>query len=160
MKKMKLKLILLFSILSTVLTAQNKKNVDYISLKYSISSVVFQDAEIIVSSPNYNSKTYTINVKYYEYTKEKTKIITISEEEFNSIVDHFYNIKSSDLIDSFEIGLDGAITELEIGNFLSNSINYTLWGLHKKDSNTKLKDTIETIQLILKLSEIKINDFN
>jgi hypothetical protein len=158
---MKKLFLLLFCFITYVSKAQGKSEIDFMNFKYHASTEAFSSVEIsIIKNLNWKGTTFELEANYYESLKKKKKKIKISEEEFNSIVNSFYTIKSSDLIDIFSFGLDGSVTELKIGVLLSNSIKFELWGIHKGKINTNLKELIETIQLILKIADLKIENFN
>ena len=74
------------------------------------------------------------------------------------------NINNSEIIQNFGSGLDGSTTTIEIGNgdsvLSDNYIKYKIWGLYKNDSKTPFKTFLEAVKLILKESNVKIDDFN
>lgn len=158
---MKLKLLIIFSLISFNSIAQKNRNIDFVTFKYSISIVAFSEVEIsIFENQTFEKKTFELEAKYYENRKKKEKRINIREEDFNKIIETICKINNSDLVENFSAGTDGSSTELEFGNFFFNSIKYQLWNIHKSQNNTNLKNFIEAVQLILKLTEIKIEDYN
>jgi hypothetical protein len=158
---MKQKIIILFFLISFNIFAQKNSKIDYISFKYNISNVVFSDVEIsIIENGPIDNKTFNLEAKYYEGMKKRKKKTTISEEDFNRIIEAVCKINNSDLIENFSNGFDGSTTELEFGTVFFNFINFKLWSVRKSQNNTNLKDFIEAVQLILKVTEIKIEDYN
>lgn len=163
---MRLKLIILFSILFYFSNAQDNK-IDYIKLKYSPSIAVCSGIEINILN-NYSNTPIDVIIKYCEPSRkrkklkfiQKTKNIKISQLEFKKIIDQFYKINNSDILNYVPSCLDGNDIRLEIGQFLSNNISYGLICLRKSQINTSLKELITTIQLILEITQIKIDDFN
>lgn len=158
---MKLKILFLILFISFSSIAQKSRNIDFVNFKYNASITAFSGVEIsIYENRTYNKTTYKLEAKYFEHTKKKKKKIEISEEDFNKIIQSICKINNSDLVENFVSGLDGSTSELEFGTFYSNSIKFELWGVHKNQINSNLKDFIETIQLILEVAEIKIEDYN
>jgi len=163
---MKSKLIILFSVLFYFTNAQDDK-IDYISLKYSQSIVVCSDIEINILNNNSNTPI-NVEIKYCEPSgkrkklkfKQKTKNITISHLEFKKIINQFYEINNSDILNYDHSCFDGNDIRLEIGKFIYSNIIYELNCLHKSQTNTPLKELINTIQMILEITQIKIEDFN
>ena len=100
-------------------------------------------------------------VNYYKFSRQTADIdFLITEEDFNKIIQSICKINNSDLVENFVSGLDGSTSELEFGTFFFNSIKFELWSVHKNQINSNLKNFIETIQLILEVAEIKIEDYN
>ncbi|MFC4740212.1 hypothetical protein ACFO3U_09435 [Flavobacterium ponti] len=158
---MKQKIIILFFLISFNIFAQKESKIDYISFKYNISNVLFSEVEVsIIENGSLGNKTFNLEAKYYEGIKKRKKKKTISKEDFNSIIEAVCKINNSDLIENFSNGFDGSTTELEFGTVFYNSINFKLWSVSKRQNNTKLKDFIEAVQLILKVTEIEIEDYN
>ena len=158
---MKLKILLLILFISFSSIAQKSRNIDFVNFKYNVSIVAFSEVEIsIYENRTYNKTTYELEAKYFEHTKKKKKKIEISEEDFNKIIQSICKINNSDLVENFVSGLDGSTSELEFGTFFFNSIKFELWSVHKNQINSNLKNFIETIQLILEVAEIKIEDYN
>jgi hypothetical protein len=158
---MKQKILIIFFLITFNSFAQKNNNIDYITFKYNISIVSFSQVEIsIFENQTYGKKTYDLEASYYEKIKKKNKKIKINEEDFNKIIEALCKINSSDLVENFSSGCDGTSTELEFGNYFFNSIKFELWSVHKGQINTKLKNFIEAIQQILKVAEIKIEDYN
>lgn len=152
-------LVLLFIALST--TAQKTRDIDFVNFNYNVSSIALSGVEISIYKNKANKKViYKLEAKYYEGFKKKNKKIDISEEDFDKIIEAIVKINTSDLVENFASGLDGSITELEFGTIFFNSIKFELWGVHKTQINTNLKSFIETIQLVLKVAEINIEDYN
>ena len=158
---MKQKILIIFFLISFNAFSQENSKIDFISFKYSNTSVAFSEVEIsIIENQNFGKKTFNLEAKYYEYNKQKKKKTIISEQDFNKIIDAVYKINNSDLIENFSSGLDGSTTKLEFGKIFYNSIIFKLWSVHKNQTNTNIKSFIEAIQLILKISEINIEDYN
>ena len=157
----KQKILIIFFLISFNAFSQENSKIDFISFKYSIASVAFSEVEIsIIENRTFGKKTFNLEAKYYENIKQMKKKTIISEEGFNKIIDAIYKINNSDLIENFSSGLDGSTTKLEFGKIFYNSITFKLWSVHKNQTNTSLKSFIEAIQLILKISEINIEDYN
>ena len=158
---MKQKILIIFFLITFNSFAQKERKIDYIILKYNISNVVFSEVEVsIIENGAIGNKTFNLEAKYYEGMKKRKKKTTISEADFNSIIEAVCKVNNSDLIENFSTGFDGSTTELEFGTVFYNSINFKLWSVRKSQSNTKFKDFIEAVQLILKVTEIKIEDYN
>lgn len=134
---MKLKLLIIFSLISFNSIAQKNRNIDFVTFKYSISIVAFSEVEISIfenqtfEKKTFEKKTFELEAKYYENRKKKEKRINIREEDFNKIIETICKINNSDLVENFSAGTDGSSTELEFGNFFFNSIKYQLWNIHK-----------------------------
>ncbi|ESU21158.1 hypothetical protein FSS13T_27320 [Flavobacterium saliperosum S13] len=156
---MRLFIISSFILFFSSISAQENK-IDYISFKYDISNIVFSDVEIFIVKSFQQSNYYDVTVKYYKFKDQVEKKLKLSPDEFNKILVQFKNIKNDDLFESFESGLDGATTSIEVGTLFYNSINYSIWGLHKEQTNKGSKEFLKTIQMILKIADIKISDFN
>ena len=158
---MKQKFLIILFLISFSTFSQEDSKIDFISFKYNISSVVFSEVKIsIIENRTFGKKTFNLEAEYYENTKKNKKKTTISEKDFNNIINAVYKINNSDLIEKFSSGLDGSTTELELGTIFYNSITFKLWSVHKSKANTSLKSFIEAVQLILEVSEIKIEDYN
>lgn len=155
---MKLNFLAVFFILSFTLNAQDKNSVDFIEFKFIISIEVYSNVEISIYSKNPKRNTYELKAKYYEGSKEKTKKIDIDAKDFNTIVEHLFKINTVDLIKESSISFDGSRTEIEFGHLLYNHVKFEVYSINK--NNPKLKNFVETVQLILKLAEIKIEDYN
>lgn len=155
---MKLNFLALFFILSFTLNAQDKNSVDFIEFKFNISIEVYSNVEISIYSKNPKRDTYELKAKYYEGSKKKTKKTDIDAKDFNTIVEHLFKINTVDLIEGFILVADASTTEIEFGHYFDQYIKFELTGINK--NNPKLKNFVETVQLILKLAEIKIEGFN
>ena len=155
---MKLNFLALFFVLSFTLNAQDKNNVNFIDFKYSQSIKLFSSIKISIYSKDLNKAPYELEAKYYEGSKKKTKKINIDAKDFNTIVEYLFKINTVDLIEGFIFVADASTTEIEFGHFFDQHIKFELTGVNK--NNPKLKDFVETVQLILKLAEIKIEDYN
>lgn len=157
---MRLLLIFIITLFFSSLKAQENK-IDYINFEYYHSIIVGSRVEIKIGESFEQKNTYEVNVKYHEFRNQVEKTFKITSGEFSRIINQFKKIKNEDLIESFESGLDGGETSIEIGQYFStNTIKYSIWGLHKSQSNTKFKELLKTVQMILKVAEIKIKDFN
>ncbi|WMW77125.1 hypothetical protein RF683_06405 [Flavobacterium sp. 20NA77.7] len=148
-------LISFFILFFSSISAQENK-INYIHFKYDISNVLFSDVEIFIGESNQQKNYYNVIVKHYKFTNQVEEKLTINSDEFNKILTQFKKIKNDDLINTFESGLDGAETSIEVGTLLYNSIKYKVWGLNKKGS----KEFIKTVQMLLKIANIKIEALN
>lgn len=158
---MKQKIIIFLFLISLSSFSQTNSKIDYISFKYNISNVAFSNIEIfIIENGTIDNKVFNLEAKYYEGMKKRKKKTTISEEDFNNIIEAVCTINNSDLIENFSNGFDGSKSELKFGTVFYNSINFKLWSVNKNQINTNLRDFIKAIQLILKVSEIKIEEYN
>ena len=147
--------------LSFTMSNSQENKLDFVSLKYHASPLLYGDVDIIIDIIRLEKKVvYNLNVDYYEQKIKVSKKIKLNDKEFNNLLFHLTNISSIDLIDKFSVGLDGPTTTIEMGSYFSNSIKYELWGVHKSQINTSLKDFILAVQKILQLADIRINDYN
>lgn len=157
---MKLKLVILFFLISFISNAQKNNSLDFVYFRYSISITAFSAVEISINkNKSYQKTTFELEAKYYENTTEKKKKISLSEEDFDKIFDAIYKINNLDIFDQ-SLSTDGTTTELEFGSYLSDNIKIELSNVNKTQINTNRKNFIEVIQLILKIAEIKIEDYN
>lgn len=76
---MKLSFILLFCGLTSILNAQNKNNIDFISFKYNNSIVVHSEVKITIFGSHSKKDSYDLEVKYYEDAKKRQKKIVLVE---------------------------------------------------------------------------------
>lgn len=157
---MKFKLLFLLIAFIHFTNAQND-NLSFINFKYKVSSIKnCSDIEIMIIYNGENNPT-DIKIEYCKRItkKRKTKTLSISNLKYKTLVSQFYKINNSDVFNYSSSCHDGNNIELSAGN-LSNSISYNLSCLNKQKINTPLKELIITIQMILKVSDVKINDFN
>jgi hypothetical protein len=156
---MKLNLVIIFFLISSTSNAQKNKSLDYINFRYSISITAFSEVEISINkNRSYQKTTFDLEANYYENTTKKNKKITISENDYNEIFEAIYRINTLDLFDQ-SLATDGTSTKLEFG-YMFDYIKIELSDIDKTQINTNRKNFIEVIQLILKLAEIKIEDYN
>ena len=155
---MKTLIIFLITSLSFSVNAQNDK-IDFIEFEYSCPHIVFSGVEISIYQ-TLNIDEYEIKAKYYNRTKQVEKQLYIKSAEFNKLIKQFRKIKNVDIINSYESGLDGATTSVKVSSSFNNSIEYSIWGLHKSQTKSKSKELLKMIQLILNISNVKIDDFN
>lgn len=157
---MKFKLFFLLITFIHFTNAQND-NLSFINFKYKVSSIKnCSDIEIMIIYNGENNPT-DVKVEYCKRItkKRKTKTFSISNLEYKTLVSQFYKINNNDVFNYSSSCHDGNNIELSAGN-LSNSISYNLSCISKQKINTPLKELIITIQMILKVSDVKINDFN
>lgn len=157
---MRLLKFLIFIFFLSYVNAQEREEIDIIKFEYFTPHISFSEVEIFIfnSSPNQND-FYDVNVKYYKFTTQTEKHLKIPTEEFNKIVNQFQKINSVEFMKSFETGLDGSNTSIEVGS-LFNSVKYKVWGLTKGQTNVGHKELLLTAQMILKAADIKINELN
>ena len=157
---MKLKLIIILFLISIISNAQKNNSLDFVYFRYSISITAFSEVEISINkNKSYQKTTFDLEAKYYENTTEKKKKISLSEEDFDKIFDAIYKINNLDLLDQ-SLFTDGTSTKLEFGIHMSDYVTIELSNVNKTQINTNRKNFIEVIQLILKIAEIEIEDYN
>ena len=144
----------IFLFLFSFSQAQDVK-VDFLKFKYNISSVAFSSVEILITKENQKKDYLVVNIiSYSGLEKIKTKT-TITDIQFQKIIEQFKKVNSSEVLNSYQDILDGSITELEIGFSISDSISFKMSGI---DIN-KLHDLKQTIQLLLETTNLEIEEF-
>ena len=144
----------IFLFLFSYSQAQDVK-VDFLKFKYNISSVAFSSVEILITKENKKKDYLVVNIiSYSGLEKIKTKT-TITDIQFQKIIEQFKKVNISEVLNSYQDILDGSITELEIGFSISDSISFKMAGI---DIN-KLHDLKQTIQLLLETTNLEIEEF-
>ena len=144
----------IFLFLFSFSQAQDVK-VDFLKFKYNISSVAFSSVEILITKENQKKDYFVVNIiNYSGMEKIKTKT-TITDIQFQKIIEQFKKVNISEVLNSYQDILDGSITELEIGFSISDSISFKMSGI---DIN-KLHDLKQTIQLLLETTNLEIEEF-
>ncbi|WP_374402265.1 hypothetical protein [Flavobacterium sp.] len=144
----------IFLFLFSFSQAQDVK-VDFLKFKYNISSVAFSSVEILITKENQKKDYLVVNIiSYSGLEKIKTKT-TITDIQFQKIIEQFKKVNISEVLNSYQDILDGSITELEIGFSISDSISFKMSGI---DIN-KLHDLKQTIQLLLETTNLEIEEF-
>ena len=144
----------IFLFLFSFSQAQDVK-VDFLKFKYNISSVAFSSVEILITKENQKKDYLVVNIiSYSGLEKIKTKK-TITDIQFQKIIEQFKKVNISEVLNSYQDILDGSITELEIGFSISDSISFKMSGI---DIN-KLHDLKQTIQLLLETTNLEIEEF-
>ena len=144
----------IFLFLFSFSQAQDVK-VDFLKFKYNISSVAFSSVEILITKENKKKDYLVVNIiSYSGLEKIKTKT-TITDIQFQKIIEQFKKVNISEVLNSYQDILDGSITELEIGFSISDSISFKMSGI---DIN-KLHDLKQTIQLLLETTNLEIEEF-
>ena len=144
----------IFLFLFSFSQAQDVK-VDFLKFKYNISSVAFSSVEILITKENQKKDYFVVNIiSYSGMEKIKTKT-TITDIQFQKIIEQFKKVNISEVLNSYQDILDGSITELEIGFSISDSISFKMSGI---DIN-KLHDLKQTIQLLLETTNLEIEEF-
>ena len=144
----------IFLFLFSFSQAQDVK-VDFLKFKYDISSVAFSSVEILITKGNQKKDYLVVNIiSYSGLEKIKTKT-TITDIQFQKIIEQFKKVNISEVLNSYQDILDGSITELEIGFSISDSISFKMSGI---DIN-KLHDLKQTIQLLLETTNLEIEEF-
>ena len=144
----------IFLFLFSFSQAQDVK-VDFLKFKYDISSVAFSSVEILITKENQKKDYLVVNIiSYSGLEKIKTKT-TITDIQFQKIIEQFKKVNISEVLNSYQDILDGSITELEIGFSISDSISFKMSGI---DIN-KLHDLKQTIQLLLETTNLEIEEF-
>ena len=144
----------IFLFLFSFSQAQDVK-VDFLKFKYNISSVAFSSVEILITKENQKKDYFVVNIiNYTGMEKIKTKT-TITDIQFQKIIEQFKKVNISEVLNSYQDILDGSITELEIGFSISDSISFKMSGI---DIN-KLHDLKQTIQLLLETTNLEIEEF-
>ena len=144
----------IFLFLFSFSQAQDVK-VDFLKFKYNISSVAFSSVEILITKENQKKDYLVVNIiSYSGLEKIKTKR-TITDIQFQKIIEQFKKVNISEVLNSYQDILDGSITELEIGFSISDSISFKMSGI---DIN-KLHDLKQTIQLLLETTNLEIEEF-
>ena len=144
----------IFLFLFSFSQAQDVK-VDFLKFKYNISSVAFSSVEILITKKNQKKDYLVVNIiSYSGLEKIKTKT-TITDIQFQKIIEQFKKVNISEVLNSYQDILDGSITELEIGFSISDSISFKMSGI---DIN-KLHDLKQTIQLLLETTNLEIEEF-
>mgnify|MGYP003622580541 CR=1 FL=1 len=144
----------IFLFLFSFSQAQDVK-VDFLKFKYNISSVEFSSVEILITKENQKKDYLVVNIiSYSGLEKIKTKT-TITDIQFQKIIEQFKKVNISEVLNSYQDILDGSITELEIGFSISDSISFKMSGI---DIN-KLHDLKQTIQLLLETTNLEIEEF-
>jgi|GEM_PF-1675894 hypothetical protein len=144
----------IFLLLFSFSQAQDVK-VDFLKFKYNISSVAFSSVEILITKENQKKDYLVVNViSYSGREKIKTKT-TITDIQFQKIIEQFKKVNISEVLNSYQDILDGSVTELEIGFSISDSISFKMSGI---DIN-KLHDLKRTIQLLLETTNLEIEEF-
>lgn len=144
----------IFLFLFSFSQAQDVK-VDFLKFKYNISSVAFSSVEILITKENQKKDYLVVNIiSYSGLEKIKTKT-TITDIQFQKIIEQFKKVNISEVLNSYQDILDGSITELEIGFSISDSISFKMSGI---DIN-KLHDLKQTIQLLLETTNLEIKEF-
>ena len=144
----------IFLFLFSYSQAQDVK-VDFLKFKYNISSVAFSSVEILITKENKKKDYLVVNIiSYSGLEKIKTKT-TITDIQFQKIIEQFKKVNISEVLNSYQDILDGSITELEIGFSISDSISFKMSGI---DIN-KLHDLKQTIQLLLETTNLEIEEF-
>ena len=144
----------IFLFLFSFSQAQDVK-VDFLKFKYNISSVAFSSVEILITKENQKKDYLVVNMTSYSgMEKIKTKT-TITDIQFQKIIEQFKKVNISEVLNSYQDILDGSITELEIGFSISDSISFKMSGI---DIN-KLHDLKQTIQLLLETTNLEIKEF-
>ena len=144
----------IFLFLFSFSQAQDVK-VDFLKFKYNISSVAFSSVEILITKENQKKDYLVVNIiSYSGMEKIKTKT-TITDIQFQKIIEQFKKVNISEVLNSYQDILDGSITELEIGFSISDSISFKMSGI---DIN-KLHDLKQTIQLLLETTNLEIEEF-
>ncbi|MFD2892763.1 hypothetical protein ACFS5J_12145 [Flavobacterium chuncheonense] len=93
---MKLKFFIIVFLYLLNSNAQEKQNVDFIDLKFYESSITFSDVEISIYSYRPFKKTFGLKATYCDkFKKEK---ISLTEKEFDTIVEALYKINISDFL--------------------------------------------------------------
>ena len=139
----------IFLFLFSFSQAQDVK-VDFLKFKYNISSVAFSSVEILITKENQKKDYLVVNIiSYSGLEKIKTKR-TITDIQFQKIIEQFKKVNISEVLNSYQDILDGSITELEIGFSISDSISFKMSGI---DIN-KLHDLKQTIQLLLETTNL------
>ena len=144
----------IFLFLFSFSQAQDVK-VDFLKFKYNISSVAFSSVEILITKENQKKDYLVVNIiSYSGLEKIKTKT-TITDIQFQKIIEQFKKVNISEVLNSYQDILDGSITELEIGFSISDLISFKMSGI---DIN-KLHDLKQTIQLLLETTNLEIEEF-
>ena len=144
----------IFLFLFSFSQAQDVK-VDFLKFKYNISSVAFSSVEILITKENQKKDYFVVNIiNYSGMEKIKTKT-TITDIQFQKIIEQFKKVNISEVLNSYQDILDGSITELEIGFSISDSISFKMSGI---DIN-KLHNLKQTIQLLLETTNLEIEEF-
>ena len=144
----------IFLFLFSFSQAQDVK-VDFLKFKYDISSVAFSSVEILITKKNQKKDYLVVNIiSYSGMEKIKTKT-TITDIQFQKIIEQFKKVNISEVLNSYQDILDGSITELEIGFSISDLISFKMSGI---DIN-KLHDLKQTIQLLLETTNLEIEEF-
>ena len=144
----------IFLLLFSFSQAQDVK-VDFLKFKYNISSVAFSSVEILITKENQKKDYLVVNIiSYSGLEKIKTKT-TITDIQFQKIIEQFKKVNISEVLNSYQDILDGSVAELEIGFSISDSISFKMSGI---DIN-KLHDLKQTIQLLLETTNLEIEEF-
>jgi hypothetical protein len=94
-------------------------------------------------------------IQQYSGKKKIKNRKIISKEEFESIIVKFSEIKMKDtILNQLDI-LDGTYKKIEIGNYWKDSIVINFHELDLKNN----KQLFETIQLLLKIVDVQIIEF-
>lgn len=141
-----------------------ESNAEYIKFEYSVSHIVCKNVEIIIRKSYTEKNCYEVNVKYCKNMNDDLeKQLKIDAKQFNKILNQFTKIKSIDLINNYLTLLDTSTISIEAGlnpwdNYYSALIKYDISTIYKGQPNSKA--CIKTIQMILKVAEVKIKDYN
>ena len=127
----------------------------YLNFEYSISNAVFSDVNIKIEKINGTDNFFNVIIQQYSGTKKIKNKKIISKEEFESIIVKFSEIKMKDIILNQLDILDGTYKKIEIGNYWKDSIVINFHGLDLKNN----KELFETIQLLLKIVDVQIIEF-
>ena len=133
----------------------DKGNEHYLNFEYSISNAVFSDVNIKIEKINGTDNFFNVIIQQYSGTKKIKNKKIISKEEFESIIVKFSEIKMKDIILNQLDILDGTYKKIEIGNYWKDSIVINFHGLDLKNN----KELFETIQLLLKIVDVQIIEF-
>jgi hypothetical protein len=144
----------IFLLLFSFSQAQDVK-VDFLKFKYNISSVAFSSVEILITKENQKKDYLVVNVISYSGREKIKTNTTITDIQFQKIIEQFKKVNISEVLNSYQDILDGSVTELEIGFSISDSISFKMSGI---DIN-KLHDLKRTIQLLLETTNLEIEEF-
>ena len=128
-------------------------NINRIELIHKHSKQNFS-TKIFIDCPQNEKKSITLKA----CIGEKCKDTIINRETFDTIYLSLIKISPKNMIADFEIGKDGATTTIKFGKN-SNEISYSKWDLDKADKTLDL-DFLKSVQLILKVANLKIDNLN
>lgn len=144
----------IFLLLFSFSQAQDGK-VDFLKFKYHITNVVFSNVEIVITKEIYKKDYLVVNIISYSGKKKIKTKTTITDIQFQKIIEQFKKVSISEVLSSYRDIIDGSITEIEIGFSFFDSISFKMSGI---DIN-KLDDLKRTIQLLLEATNIEIEEF-